>query len=181
MNSQIRKRLVRFYNVYDSNGDGVITQADAEKSLNNLAAVRNYKKGSAEYESFRAGFMVHWNDFLKAADADQNSEITLEEWLIYHDKLITDKHKAMQTVLPSVFAMFDVMDADGDGSISMNEYKNFMIAFGIPDRWIGDDVFHRLDLNNDGSISKKELGELVEQMYFNPDPACPGNVLFGTL
>ena len=181
MNSQIRKRLVRFYNVYDSNGDGVITQADAEKSLNNLAALRNYKKGSAEYESFRAGFLVYWNDLLKAVDADQNSEITLEEWLIYHEQLIKNEHKAMQTVLPSVFAMFDVVDVDGNGSISMNEYKDFMIAFGVPDKWIGDEVFDKLDVNKAGSISRKELGELVDQMYFNPDPKCPGNFLFGVL
>jgi Ca2+-binding EF-hand superfamily protein len=181
MDKQIRKRLVRFYNVYDADGNGVITQADAELSLNNLAALRNYKVGTPEYESFRAGFLIYWNDLLKAADADQNSEITLEEWLKYHENLLSDKSRALQTILPSVFAMFDVMDSDGNGSITMGEYKNFMHAFGVPEKWIGEDVFQKLDLNKDGSISKKELGDVVDQMYFNPDPSCAGNVLFGVL
>jgi Ca2+-binding EF-hand superfamily protein len=181
MHEQIKKRLVRFYNVYDSDGNGTITQADAEKSLANLAALRSYENGTPEYESFRAGFLVYWNDLLKAADADQNSEITMDEWLNYHENLIADKPKALQTVLPSVFAMFDVMDSDGNGAITMNEYKDFMRAFGVPEKWIGDEVFHKLDLNSDGTISKEELGKVVDQMYFNPDPTCAGNYLFGVL
>ncbi|RPI06941.1 MAG: EF-hand domain-containing protein [Ignavibacteriae bacterium] len=181
MNKQIRKRLVRFYNVFDADGDGYITQVDAERSLGNLAALRGYKKGSPDYESFRAAYLIYWNDLLEATDLDQNSEITEEEWLQYHEELLTNKSKAMQTILPSVFALFDVMDADGNGSISMTEYRNFMHAFGVPDKWIGDEVFQKLDINKDGSISKKEMGEVVDQMYFNPDPSCPGNYLFGIL
>jgi Ca2+-binding EF-hand superfamily protein len=181
MHKQIEKRLLRIFNVYDSDESGTITQSDAEYSLRRLAALRGYNKGTPEYESFREGFMIYWNDLLKGVDADENSEITVDEWLEYHENLLTDEHKAMQIILPFISTMFDIIDIDANGIISMDEYKNFMRAFGVLERWITDEVFRKLDLNKDGTISKKELGVLVREMYFNPDPSCPGNYLFGIL
>jgi Ca2+-binding EF-hand superfamily protein len=181
MHKQIENRLLRFFNVYDSDESGTITQNDAEYSLGRLAALRGYKKGTPEYELFRKNFLIYWNALLKGIDADANSEITAAEWLNYHENLLTDEAKAMQIILPSMLAMFDVMDIDGNDTISLDEYKNFMRAFGVLERWIGDVVFLKLDINKDGTISKKEWGDLVREMYFNPDPACPGNYLFGIL
>ena len=181
MHKQIEKRLLRIFNVYDSDDSGTITLNDAEYSLGRLAALRGYKKGTPEYESFRKSFLIYWNDLLKSIDADEDSEITTKEWLNYHENLLTDESKAMQVILPSVYAMFDVIDIDGNGIISLDEYKNFMRAFGVLEKWIGDEVFRKIDLNKDNTISKQEFGDLVRELYFNPDPTCPGNYLFGIL
>ena len=42
-----------------------------------------------------------------------------------------------------------------------------------------DEMFNKLDLDNDGSISKNELMELAEQFFIGDDPNAPGNAFFG--
>ena len=44
-----------------------------------------------------------------------------------------------------------------------------------------DDMFAKLDLNQDGNISTEELMKLSDQYFVGDDPNAPGNLFFGPL
>ena len=47
-----KRKLTRFFNLFDANGDGVITKQDPEQVARNLAELQGMKPGSPEYETF---------------------------------------------------------------------------------------------------------------------------------
>ena len=74
--------------------------------------------------------------------------------------------------------VFDLVDADGSGEISVEEYTEIMSAFGVAEG-IPEWSFKHLDLNGDGKISKDEFVTIVEQFHLSQDRDAPGNFLFG--
>ena len=71
-----------------------------------------------------------------------------------------------------------VFDTDHNGYISLNEYLDLFIGLRIEVRF-APMSFAKLDLNQDGQISKNELVKSVEEFLKSNDPSASGNWLFG--
>lgn len=61
---------------------------------------------------------------------------------------------------------FDVIDANGDGQISLDEYSVYQNSFGIHNRDYIEHIFHKTDLDGDGCISRAEFGLEVMDYCF---------------
>lgn len=57
---------------------------------------------------------------------------------------------------PSLEMMFKAIDLDGDGIISLPEWKIYYQAMGIHDEKKAEESFKIVDLNNDGHMSLEE-------------------------
>ena len=174
-----KRKLTRFFNVWDANGDGIITSEDPEQVAQNLAELQELKPGSPEHERFYSGFMLYQKDFLQAVDVDESGSVTLEEWLAYHDKMLQDEERFERTALVAAEAMFQLMDRDGDGRITLKEYGRWMRAFRIVEQDILEEVFQKLDLNESGALSKEEMLRLTREFFYSDDPDAPGNWALG--
>jgi Ca2+-binding EF-hand superfamily protein len=71
-----------------------------------------------------------------------------------------------------------MVDIDGNGRISPQEYALFLKAYNVDER-LFDDIFRHLDLNGDGYLSRDEIFKLVREFYLSDDPQAPGNWLVG--
>jgi Ca2+-binding EF-hand superfamily protein len=174
-----KRKLTRFFNVWDANGDGVITTKDSEQVFQNLAELQDLKPGSPERETLYSGFMAYQNHFIQAVDVDESGSVTLEEWLAYHEKMLQDEASFAGSVLTVIEAMFELMDRNGDGIITLEEYGEWMRAFRIEEQDITEKVFQKLDLDRDGAVSKKEMLELTREFFYSDDPDAPGNWALG--
>lgn len=174
-----KRKLTRFFNVWDANGDGVITTDDPEQVAQNLAELRGLKPGSPEHEGFCSGFMLYQNDFLQAVDVDESGSVTLEEWLAYHEEMLQDEERFKGTALMVSELMFQLMDRNEDGKITLEEYRSWMRAFRIGEQEITEEVFQKLDLNEDGTLSKEEVLQLTREFFHSDDPEARGNWALG--
>ncbi|HSH04637.1 MAG TPA: EF-hand domain-containing protein [Anaerolineae bacterium] len=174
-----KRKLTRFFNVFDADHNNVLTTEDPQQVAHNLGQLRGWQSGDEAYATFELGFMQYWRDFLTLSDKDENGEVTLDEWLAYHDELLQNENRFKQIVLLSAGMMFDLIDADGDGSITLEEYGSWMRAFRIDEGDITPELFAKLDLNGDGTLSRAELIQLTTDFYFSNDPDNPGNWCMG--
>ncbi len=75
---------------------------------------------------------------------------------------------------------FNIVDADGNGEISLAEYKDILVAWGGKEKEKeAASCFEKLDLNGDGIISKDEFVKNLKEYWLSNDPEVPGNYLYG--
>lgn len=99
--------------------------------------------------------IVDWETFIKDADKDRDGKITKEEFVNYVEKFQVDAEKVAG-------CLFSVLDADGDGSVTLDEYQDVL--------WDGNphifkvlgfgsfaDMKSRMDENKDGKVDKEEF------------------------
>jgi juvenile hormone diol kinase len=174
----LQRKFTRYFNVLDYDHNGVIEQEDFENIALTLAQMRNWAAGSPEHQACRAGLMSIWQHLQQFADTSQDGRISLEEWLKNEEDAIATAENYAKYVTPVAAGLFDAVDENGDGVISVQEYRNFFKGFRIdPD--LADDVFARLDVDGDGQLSKEELLQHVYDLHCSNDPAAPGNWILG--
>lgn len=180
MLSELRARkLTRFFRIFDRDGDGSLTIGDPQKVVHNLAKIRDLRPGTPHYESFHSGFMAYWEDLMNRSDADGDGAVTLQEWLDYHEEMLADEARFEYTVAFSAGVMFALMDVDENGTISLEEYGQWLQAWGIADDELTPEVFARLDRNGDGTLSQNEVLDMTREFYYSEDPEAPGNWCMG--
>ncbi|WP_460369531.1 EF-hand domain-containing protein, partial [Actinocorallia lasiicapitis] len=122
----------------------------------------------------RAVMLGWWSALTGEAGAPDG--VTLDDVLATVDLLPT----MPEAVHATAEAMFEAVDADGDGTISPQEYDQMIEA------WRGGpadtrEVFDLLDLDHDGVISRAEFVRHWYEFWAGDDPAAPGASVFGLL
>jgi len=106
---------------------------------------------------------------IKAADADQNGEVTLEEFLTKFPNASEDRFKVLDRDDNGVLSKDDIpwherarivkrlkeADTNDDGSVTLEEFQT---EFPNAD----EAAFHRLDKNDDGVINKDDCVKVGE-------------------
>ncbi|WP_446350704.1 EF-hand domain-containing protein [Coleofasciculus sp. F4-SAH-05] len=75
--------------------------------------------------------------------------------------------------------LFDLLDLDGNGVITIKEYKTILSSWNVSED-LAQETFPKLDSNGDGHISKEEFMELARQFHASDDPQAPGNWFLGS-
>lgn len=172
-----KRKMTRLFNVYDIDGSGEIKEADYRRLIDNFAAIRGWAGGTPDYARLQSKFMFVWEYMQKFSDADRNESVTLDEFLAYASSLLEGNYGAIAGSTGSF--LFELIDEDGDGQISLNEFQMFYWGYGIEDEKIAADIFARLDLDGDGILSAEEFAQHGYDFHYSDDPDCPGNWFFG--
>jgi Ca2+-binding EF-hand superfamily protein len=173
-----KKKLPNLFAVHDLDRDGVLRRGDFEQYATRVASVRGWEPGSPQHEELTTRFMTFWDGFESFADASGDLRITLEEWLLYWDQILSTPGMYDQVAKPIGDFIFNLFDRDGDGRVTQEEYA-FIYQFGGLDPAQAAAAFARLDLDGDGFLSVSEIMTLLGQFFRSNDPRDPGNWLFG--
>jgi Ca2+-binding EF-hand superfamily protein len=172
-----RKKLTKSFNSLDHDGSGVITKQDLEISAQSTAQCRGYQTGSPEYQSIYQNMVTTpWNDLVKM-DGDGDGKVTLDEYIAYYDEAASDP-TINQMITKGGEALFNIGDSDGDGEISLENFKKMNLVWQT-DEAQAEQTFRKLDTNGSGSINKEEFLAHVKDFFFSDDPESPGNLILG--
>ena len=173
---QKRKFAVEFL-LFDHNRDGVVERADLQLMADNLASLYDHGEGSEEHGRMRAVFDQIWDAFWAQGDADGDGRVGLTERLASMEQFISiSPEQARGFSAPVISGLFEVVDADGDGSISPDEYRRFLRANGVADDLVSDAV-SRVFAN--GQMSRDEYVDLMLDYYLETDPEAAANWAWG--
>ena len=178
MDSTLEQKADHRFGMWDTNGDGVLTEDEflgvAQHILDAYGASPDSPKGKAVMEGIR-GF---WARHLEGMDLNQDGRISREE---YHQALegnIRGNGGVETVVVPFWEAILDLADESGDGALDASEFVQIMAAFGVSE---GDATytFGNIDADGNGEITTDEWLEALRQFWTSTEPAAPGNTLFG--
>ncbi|MEG4576767.1 EF-hand domain-containing protein [Microcoleus sp. N3A4] len=174
---QKRKLSLRFY-MADTSKDGIVELADFEQQGQKVAELRGIQPGSTEYEKIISAYRNIWSIYWEGADTDGDNKVTLEEYLKFADVVIAVKTDE-KTKLEQVKALFDVIDADGNGEIELKEYAIYLQAVGKSEE-DAKIAFSKIDTNGDGKLSRDEFAIALYEYHASNDPQDPANWVFGS-
>lgn len=176
--SELQKRkLTRFFKVYDQDHDGVIERNDYVMLAENVARAKGYPLQSPLASRLKEALLQVWSNLEILADKNHDGVVTLEEFLNYRDKLHVDEVKYNDLVTVGL-TMFDIMDENHDGRIDQHEFELFYTFFDL-EKSLADEMFKKLDTESVGYLSRAQVQDYSRQFNLGDDPEDIGNWLFG--
>ncbi|MCA9944368.1 MAG: EF-hand domain-containing protein [Anaerolineales bacterium] len=171
-----KNKWANMFKMFDVNGDGQIEQSDLDQFHDRLFKMRGIGPGSAQYEELNGRF-AQFGQALKQVTKVET--LTMADWLAFWTN-VASSPEMYQIVRPTSEAIFGLWDLNGDGQVSLQEYRKLCTVMRLGEGY-ADDMFAKLDLNQDGNISTEELMKLSDQYFVGDDPNAPGNLFFGPL
>jgi Ca2+-binding EF-hand superfamily protein len=171
-----QRKLTRFFKVYDIDGSGAIEESDYMRIARNIARMRGLQPGSTEYKKLEAKFSFVWEYMQKFGDPNRDYAVSLPEFLEYAESVLEGNYAAIEGSTGSF--LFELIDSDGDGQITLDEFRQFYRAYDIHDTEV-DFIFRKLDLDADSTISTDEFARLGYDFHYSDDPDNPANWFFG--
>ncbi len=167
-----RRKIARMFDMMDMDGDGRVARSDFTRRVDALAGLRGWDSESPPYQR-NLGFAIEeWEGLRESADADDNGR--------YAEVYLDDRSAIRAFARGDAQLLFDSMDADGDGKITLDEYRTYLQVCGL-DPSMADAFFRHADLNEDGKVTRAEMAHAVEEYLTSEDPQAGGNFLFGPL
>ena len=161
-------RIRGFFTRMDQNKNGFIEAADFEILLNNLA--RETKQADPKvHEKLRKVLM---EKHIVAMGITPGKKLTKEEYVKNMAKMAAVEHgKRMRGEKLSLAevndAMYDVMDTNRDGTVSLGEFTTVMkIAYSCDDKE-AEATFRRMDTNKNGKLEREELTDYELKFWFD--------------
>jgi Ca2+-binding EF-hand superfamily protein len=171
-----RRKMTRLFNVIDNNHSGFIQERDYRRIAQNFARLRGLPPGSEGYNKLQSKFLFVWEYIQKFGDPNRDNSVSLAEFLDYADSVLEGNYAAVEGSTGSF--LFELIDSDGDGTITRDEFHIFYEGYEIDDAVV-DDIFRRLDLDDDSTISADEFAQLGYDFHYSDDPDAPANWFFG--
>ncbi len=176
-----KKKFTHGFNMYDVTGDGLMGSDDFARFADSFAEIRGWETDSENYQRLDSVARVWWEQIEQFADSDGDGFVTLDEWIKYQEVSV-DQIKQQGGRLDMIdqfcYMLFDLIDNDGDGEISVAEHAEFQKAWGFKEK-DEEAVFKRLDLDGDGIMSREEALTLLYEFYLSSEIESPGNFFFG--
>jgi Ca2+-binding EF-hand superfamily protein len=106
--------------------------------------------GSVTMQEMVEAFPGSGEKVFHRVDADKDGKITKEEWSVWQEREVKKgSGKAARKVKENYQVGFAVVDKNSDGSVTMQEMVETFPGSG-------EKVFHRVDADKDGKITKEE-------------------------
>lgn len=172
-----KQKLTNLFAIHDLDRDGALEKSDYVEYTRRIAAKRGVGPGSPKYDALLSRFLGFWDMLRQTADRDQDERVTLREWFACFERLLSSP-AAAQDMKPIGEAVFNMLDRNDDGVVTLEEYK-WLYSSGGLDPNLAADSFKRLDTDHDGRITKAELSTRLFEFFMSEDPESPGTWLFG--
>jgi Ca2+-binding EF-hand superfamily protein len=169
-----RRKVARVFDAMDADGDGFLEEEDFRALAKRWTAVRELAPGDPDHTTLTEIMMGWWATLLAASDLNRDNKVSLDEVLLVVDRL----PGMLDAVEATAAALFTAVDRNADDLISADEYRQLI------ETWNGrpvetDAIFHRLDLDGDGHLSRAEFTALWVEFWAGDDPTSPGTWIFG--
>ncbi|GAA2786732.1 EF-hand domain-containing protein [Crossiella cryophila] len=160
------ERQIQRFKKWDVNGNGRIERSDyeaeARRIINAFGENETSPRGRAVLDAFIGMFEYQATE----AGVGAHGSLTEQQFLDVNEKLMfRDGDVGFSRLLrPTIRAIVDLCDTDGDGEVNPAEFKKWMKAIGVPVS-DADASFRAIDSNGNGSLSVEELVNAVRDFH----------------
>ncbi|MEV8314937.1 EF-hand domain-containing protein [Streptomyces sp. NPDC059900] len=172
----LRAKYMRRFQIQDADGDGILVREDiigrAEILLGGLAESPQSPRG----QDVISGAQTYWDGLMKLAGDPGDGRLTEAAFV---DALLQAKESGTlgELVRPSVEAHVALIDTDGDGTVSRQEFLHSQGLFGMPEAQ-AQKAFDAIDSDGDDRLTVEEWQEAVIEAYSTGDEV-PGDLVMG--
>src|SRR5436853_4803899 len=153
------RKLMRMFDAFDYNKDGLLEQQDFEGTAANLAKAFNVEVSSSAYEQLQQHMMYHWQQLQQAAGAGSD-RVNPESWLRYYDSLFSSEEATsayLNAYIDGFYEVWDLVDpaAKGQGT-TLQRFKSMYRADNL-DEAVGEAACRRVDSSGNGVLDRSEI------------------------
>lgn len=169
----LERKYQKLFTNYDSDGDGFITRSELEESSTRLSGELG-EEGSPKARRHAAATARYWD--LIAEQVGTPERIRADQWIGAARRIATTP-EFDRVITELIDATHDLCDTDGDGEISLDEFRRAHRASGASDAEAAE-AFQRMDTDGDGRISRAETARAAHEYFTSEDPKAAGNSFF---
>ncbi|MCU7826535.1 EF-hand domain-containing protein [Kitasatospora sp. DSM 101779] len=161
------QRAQKRFDLWDVNGDGQIDRADWDAEARRILQAFGEAPGTPAARSLMDAYLGMWAFFADKAGIDeQTGALTPEQFNHIAEEHILENGGAGfgRVVKPTIQAIVELIDVDGDGQVNPAEFKSWMDAIGVQDM-NPLEAFAQIDTDGDGQLSVDELVQAVRAYH----------------
>jgi len=157
MASKVQERIEQRFALWDTDGDGDVDRSDFETEGKSIVQSLGESENSPRGRAVINGYLELWNALAELGGVGSDGSLTAEQISAVGEQAF-DKGAAgfAELARPTIRAIVDLCDTDGDGQISVDEFGRWMDAIGV-DKPSAEESFSKIDTNGSGSLSVDEL------------------------
>ncbi|MEW1912044.1 EF-hand domain-containing protein [Kitasatospora sp. NPDC085895] len=161
------QRAQKRFDLWDVNGDGRIDRADWDAEAQRILQAFGEVPTSPAGRQLMDAYLGMWGFFADKAGIDeQTGALTPEQFNHIAEEHILENGGAGfgRVVKPTIQAIVELVDVDGDGQVNPAEFKMWMDAIGVEGVQPAE-AFRQIDTNGDGQLSVEELVQAVRAYH----------------
>ncbi|MFI1605565.1 EF-hand domain-containing protein [Streptomyces griseofuscus] len=161
------ERLVKRFEKWDTDGNGVLDAADFQSEARRIAQNLGKDADAPEVQELQAAFTGLYEYLAEKSGVEAGGAISRQQFLdATGDMLFKEGEASFNRALsPIVKALIRLCDEDHDGQIDAREFQAWLSGVGVPLSEAGL-AFQKVDKNGDGRLSEDELLEVVRDFHF---------------
>ncbi|MEU3498788.1 EF-hand domain-containing protein [Kitasatospora cineracea] len=160
-------RAQKRFDLWDVNGDGQIDRSDWQAEAQRILQAFGEAPVSPAGRALTEAYLGMWSFFADKAGIDeQDGALTPEQFNHIAEEHILENGGAGfgRVVKPTIQAMVELVDVDGDGQVNPAEFKTWLDAIGVSNVEPAE-AFRQIDANGDGQLSVEELVQAVRAYH----------------
>ncbi|WP_017596663.1 EF-hand domain-containing protein [Nocardiopsis potens] len=173
----ITERFGRLFDTLDSDGDGAIDWGDYQRLVDRCAQGYSLEAEDRTAQALRASYQMLWVELLRHSGLS-GSRLPDREAFVRAMRAVAEDGSRFNATEGLADAVFDLLDEDGDGSISEAEYLRYAEVLGAAAD-TAQARFKALDTDGDGSIGREEFIQSAREFLFGDDTESAGGFVFG--
>ncbi|XP_058804134.1 calexcitin-2 [Phymastichus coffea] len=176
--SEFRKKklLFVFNTFFDVNHSGSIDIKDFDLAVQKICEARGWGAGHPRFQQTKDTLNKVWDGLQKRADADNDGQISRDEWYSMWEEYAKDPGHAVEWQQTYMNLVFDLEDTSGDGSIDETEFSQVCISYGVNETE-SREAFKKLQVGSE--VTRDKFEKLWQEFFTSDDPSTPGNYIFG--
>lgn len=179
-------QLARYDRVFDGYalGDDYLSRDSFTRHTRTLARLRGKNPESPSISAFDEELGNVWDQVAAIADTDHDGRVSRDEWREAAKAVTASLRAAADAGAEWPFEdwiglLYRVIDGDGDGHITKQEYADWLEALGLAANTDLDGAFAGFDKNSDGNLSMAEFSDIYHTYWTDFDPNTPAHRWIG--